>query len=333
MRQNFRKALASQMLENIGLLNGTKDLKRWPETISPLNWNGFQEKFGLNSYTDKEAFQIISEGQGSEKDKITSILSSSLLSVHTFHKLFKNEKPEEYYIEIQLPGESQVRKYSECLFEIRNEVINLPSCIDVILIEYNAYKEVDSILFLESKFTEYLEDINDRKEYGKSYIPLYRKEGLMESLKQGNISVDEKNQDNLILTSDSKLYIEGIKQSISHLIGLVKGPKIYEKEPKNQSYPQYYQTKYKNLFEQSKVLFYGSILFQTPTLQFSEYKEIYQKIIANKGETILKGIYEWSGKEIKPIKILSNILTYQDIFNTIHNSALLNDNVRKLYGL
>lgn len=232
-----------------------------------------------------------------------------------------------------MPGESNVRKYTECLFEVRNEVINLPSCIDVILVEYNKDNEVDSILFLESKFTEYLEDIKDKKEYGKSYIPLYEKEEIRESLKQGKILVEDKNEENLILTSDFRIYIEGIKQSISHLIGLVKGPKIYENEPKNQYYPKQYQTKYINLFEKSKVLFYGSILFQTPTIQLAQYKEIYNNIIANNGESILRGIYEWSEMENEKIKILPNILTYQCIFNTIQNGKLLNDNVRKLYGL
>lgn len=77
MKQNFRKALACKLLENINLLDEAKDYKRWPEIINPSNWNGFKERFDLNSDNDKEAFQIICGGQGSEKDKITSILSSS----------------------------------------------------------------------------------------------------------------------------------------------------------------------------------------------------------------------------------------------------------------
>lgn len=80
------------------------------------------------------------------------------------------------------------------------------------------------MLFLESKLTEMFESSTLEKEYGKSYKPLYRGTAIEEALNMGGIKVDA-DATNLILRSEKRTqYLEGIKQTISHLIGLVRGP-------------------------------------------------------------------------------------------------------------
>lgn len=162
----------------------------------------------------KEAFKIVTEGQGGELVKINSLISSSLLSLLVFYKLFKCNGGD-IALEIQLPDHNEKIKFDGCLFEVRNEVIKSPSCIDVVL--YSSTSGV--LLFLESKFTEYTK-VKTSEEYGKGYITLY-KEYLQEALK-GVIEVgEEKGKLKLTANHQKKFYIEGIKQSISHLIGIL----------------------------------------------------------------------------------------------------------------
>lgn len=86
----------------------------------------FANLFGVK---DKEtffnAFDLVAYGQGNEIVKMNSLQSSSLLSLLVFHSLFKNN--DENSIKIENTN------YNMSLFEIKNQVINLPSCIDVVL--------------------------------------------------------------------------------------------------------------------------------------------------------------------------------------------------------
>lgn len=143
------------------------DFKFFNETVLARK---FANIFGIEP--DKnwiEAFRIVTEGQGDEIKKINNPLSSSLLSLLVFHKLFNNES--EFHVVIELKdqtGESRNIRFNKCFFEVRNTVITLPSCIDVVLYS----EESKIILFLESKFTEYM-SVCVQKDYGQGYINLY----------------------------------------------------------------------------------------------------------------------------------------------------------------
>lgn len=129
----------------------------------------YAEIFGIEPNNNWfEAFKITTEGQGDEIRKINSLISSSLLSLLAFHKLFRNNT--DLRLEVKLPGYKDAVKFDKCLFEVRNRVITLPSCVDVAL--YST--ESDVLLFLESKFTEFF-SIHKKKTYGKGYIDLYTK--------------------------------------------------------------------------------------------------------------------------------------------------------------
>ena len=208
------------------------------------------------------------------------------------------------------------------LFEIKNQVINLPSCIDVVLWS----KESKKLLFLESKFTEYNET-KERQLYGIGYFDLYSqldKKGVFDS--EFKISKNEKYNKLEIFSQDSKKkYIEGIKQNISHLIGIIRGPYLNT----NEIYTQSYMDEYIKIYDQADEIIYGTILFDPHFIdpannikeieKYKSYYELYCKIIGSKGDLIIDQIRAWcdnenfSKSDKKNIKVLSRPITYQDL--------------------
>lgn len=300
----------------------------------------YAKLFGINP--DKnwiEAFRIVTEGQGGEISKINSLISSSLLSLLVFHKLFNNANSN---ISIKIPDDA-VRNYrfNRCFYEIRNKVITSPSCVDVVL-----YSENDNILlFLESKFTEYF-SVHKKKDYGQGYISLYK--DYLQNALSGYIEIeDELNGEKRLLlkSSDKKpIYIEGIKQTISHLIGLVRGPY----EGGGGYYPEPYYTEYNKIFKDPEVkLYYGTILYDPTRImpkcdQYVSFNSLYQNIIAGHASEILKGICDWNDKinkdansesKSKSITILKSPITYQSLFENGINDSLLTNEVKDFYSL
>ncbi|MBD5362430.1 MAG: hypothetical protein HDR81_06435 [Bacteroides sp.] len=280
--------------------------------------NDFADLFAIEEKDrDKfiKAFEIVVNGQGHEQTKINSVRSSALLCLLTFFPLYLNEDTNTF-IEI---AEEQ---YYKCFFEVRNKVIthNRPSCIDVVLVSTDR----KTLLFLESKLSEYADDTSCRKSYGKSYIPLYENLKFISShIKMGD------SKDKLILKSpdnSEKIYIDGIKQSISHMIGLVRGPhKINQQE-------------YIDLYEKAETLIYGTILFDPKefnvnTAEYDEYTELFKETIISHGKEIQEEIDKWDdGKhnQGKKIQVLQEVQTYNDIFS---KSNLPSDKVKDFYKL
>ena len=197
------------------------------------------------------------------------------------------------------------------------------------------------MLFLESKFTE-IYTLETKKKYGKGYIDLYKQEQIKDALTP-KLRVTS-NKDNLILESDNPCYIEGIKQTISHLIGLVRGPKDYgTKFP--EGYSKKYYTSYNEAFNRSR-LYYGTILYDLTTLgvdgnSFTDYYELYSDVIGKHGESIIKAIKEWAESKRytvsskNDIHIIEHPLTYQQLFQYDNNLELLKDYdiIGKFYNL
>lgn len=280
----------------------------------------FRERFGITSENKdafNAAFRDVTEGVGGEITKINSVVSSALLPLLVFYKLYHPQNG--YSITLKIGEETEV--FTRAFFEVRNKVVGFPSCVDVALVS----RDGKTILFLESKLTEMFEDTTDYKEYGSSYKPLYEKKGIKRALNENGITIDE-GVSNLVLRSNPQ-YLEGIKQTISHLIGLVKGPQ----EAADQSD---YIAAYKN----ARRLLYSPILYDvSPILnnqdnEYTDYKNLYSKVIGNHRDAILQDIREWSNSinnreiEINPIPI-----TYQDLSK--QNPVLLDERVAKYYGL
>lgn len=257
-------------------------------------------KISVNEINDFErSLEEACSGSGNEAEKITILRSSSLCCLLNFYNV--REKP--IYITIN----NKKVCFNQAFFEVKNEVINNPSNIDVVLIsENNNY-----VLFLESKFSEYYIDkgpIQISKQYLSHDISkhFYNNKVLekidsfiiMENDKP-KILKDENGTDVFILDTNktirkrTKGYVGGIKQIISHYIGLnnfiktkiIKGNKINPKAkillgeivfdfPEQTDMHDYlidYEKKYTSL---ATILNNNSEIMVLPSLlHFSNYKE------------------------------------------------------------
>lgn len=105
---------------------------------------------------DCDMYDQVVNGEGNEKDKISSVYSSSLQSL-----LFFSQVSESNPLVIGLnEKESEKIEFTEVHFEYKNKVIGYPSSIDVVLVD----KAKKNILFIESKLAEIARDSCKLKE-------------------------------------------------------------------------------------------------------------------------------------------------------------------------
>lgn len=182
--------------------------------------NRLAELFGIkNRELFKEKFAQSCGGSGNELKKIARLHSSSLCALLFFY----NVTEENPYI-MTIDGKEYVFTYS--CFEYRNNVIKKgnPSNIDVALIGKDKSSDIPTVLFLESKFSEYYDSPAKRSDnissayldniYGK---PLYSKA----SLDNMGLYITKRGGDKYFaLCSEELCYLEGIRQMISHYIGI-----------------------------------------------------------------------------------------------------------------
>ena len=172
-----------------------------------------------------DKFRMACSGTGDELKKITTLHSSSLCSLLFFYNV-KNT-----------PVEIDEYRFNESYFEFKNKVIGYPSNVDVVLLGENANTKKKAILFLESKFSEFITGVTKggrNFEIGKSYFneksfskPIYDKlfdDGILKKENENHVSAKK------------ETYIEGIKQMISHYYGIRNfiEKKFYDEELENQ---------------------------------------------------------------------------------------------------
>ena len=215
-------------------------------------------------------------------------------------------------IKIDLGNENV--KFNKAFFEVQYTVIKKPSNVDIVLIS----EDKKYILFLESKFAEYYID-NGLYHISEQYLnhKLSKNIYTNEVMKKFNffIKTDEKNEilktkdDNGYITFsvDSKnnvqkrckSYIGGIKQLISHYIGinnfLSKKERIIEKEIENE--------KESLLIPNDAKIYLGEIVFDFPNntdmnAYLKDYEDKYKILIeilnANKNINFLPEILHYS---------------------------------------
>ena len=162
------------------------------------------DRFGI---VDKALFrkkfdQAIS-GDGNEAKKMTSVRSSSLCALLFFYNV--ENKPVTFDID------GQKIKFDKSYFEVKNKVFNKPSNMDVVLVS----ERNEHILFLESKFAEYLD--NSAIEISNTYLDnKLSKEIYKEAI--DNKLIDKIN--GKYKTTKDYQYVGGLKQIISHYVGL-----------------------------------------------------------------------------------------------------------------
>lgn len=287
----------------------------------------YRQRFGItadNKEAFDAAFKAVTEGEGNEISKINSVISSALLPLLVFYKL--SVPQEGRHININLGDETIT--FTQAFFEVRNRVIRRASCVDVALVSQDG----TTILFLESKLTEMYESSRPEEEYGKSYKPLYIGTSIEKALNEGGITV-EADAAGLLLRSEQKpRYLEGIKQTISHLIGLVRGPQ----RANQKDYIEAYKTAHRLIY--APILYDTSALFNEQSDECSDFASLYANVIGGNSDSIMETINNWiknkrrKGVENnKKIEIHPTALTYQNIMKD--NRTWLDEKVKAYYGL
>ncbi len=265
----------------------------------------FRDLFHIkDAKTFDEVFQISTGGIGNELKKINSVASSALLPLLVFHPLWVNSINNHFEIEIRGV------KYCRVFFEIRNKVIRRPSCVDIVL----QSKDEKKLLFMESKLTEYIDGVKKELLIGKGYAQVYEKDAVKNALTGAGLNEPKLAQDGILLSNEDNVYIEGIKQSLSHLIGIVRGPqKLIDED----SYPQSYYEKYMEAYNKADELCYATIIYNPDNIgeglsEYKSYTELFRNVFSN-GSDIIKAIKKiWPND--KNVSILQDAITYQEVF-------------------
>jgi hypothetical protein len=252
-----------------------------PETKVEIDGNriffpeSIQATFGVEGIADYEKSLIdVVTGSGQEGRKISSIESSSLLSFLFFVNVSKDN-----------PLTINGVQYTQRFFEVQCKVITSPSNIDVMLVS----EDESQVLCLESKFIEYIRDTSTIYKVPKSYMAAYDRLNL-----QAYVG-EEVPKDSFFLQLPSvprndtqKKYYGGIKQLISHYIGMAN-------EPNNK--------RLNAIWKKSKVILLGTVLFKFKDGEayLSDYTQLYQDLA--------KRLNAKAGK----VQMLGKVITYQDL--------------------
>jgi len=266
----------------------------------------------------ERAINQVCSGSGNEAEKITVLRSSSLCGLLNFYNVPKNP------ITIEVEEDKKIQ-FTKVFFEVKNKVLANPSNIDLVLIS----EDNSNVLFLESKFAEYYLD-NGLLHISQSYLTnndISKQFYSDEILKGFGFNIQKDKNDNIVITTDedgnitfaidskkseltkAKSYVGGIKQMVSHYIGIdnflkedVRSIKRFDEEI---------------CLSADVNIYLGEVLFDFPSntdmyKYFEDYQEKYDKLVSvlNYNENI---------------KLLPKILKYSDY------KSRLNDRIRKYY--
>ena len=241
-------------------------------------------------------------GDGQEANKIMTLHSSSLASLLVFYSVSKDNP-----IYVMVDGKEE--KFTESLFEVKNEVSESSgnySNVDVVL------RGEDCILFLESKFSEYLGSGPVEVKKVDYYDTIYGR--LSDVLKDTGVHLVTKDGKRLLEREDeTAFYNEGLKQMISHYLGVTT------------------EITTGRLDASGKKIALGEVLFhfgnKVPKCakKYDSYETAY---------AILKKGLEGCAKEDDTNLIINDLTTYQCILGSESNHQFLQnlpESVREFY--
>ena len=179
--------------------------------------------FDLDEKCFAPLFERACSGDGNELKKITTLHSSSLCSLLFFHNVSKDEP-------FVLNVEGRDICFDWVTFEFKNPVIGTASNMDSVMVS----DDKKHVLFLESKFSEYYLSASNKSggisvNYTKETVyshPLYKSDVLdamdieMEEKDLPSKSTQGVIRKGFILKSKNEVYLDGIKQMISHYVGI-----------------------------------------------------------------------------------------------------------------
>ena len=200
-----------------------------------------------------------------------------------------------------------------------------PSNVDVTLLgEYIENKEKKIILFLESKFAEYILDVSRSLEIKKKYLKtdMYSEAIYHDKFWSTNgISIEEdSSKEDFSLKSKKTMYLTGLKQMVSHYVGvrrfadgvndnIVNSSNFYDTKLSSK---QLIQKEVREFAMHGEVdLYLGAIAFDVfggKDITLDEYRSIYNKLMYFLGSKLSNQF----GKVY--VKMIPQLLTYQDVF-------------------
>lgn len=264
-------------------------------------------KFKNQALFEKKFTQAVG-GSGQEWLEIATLNSSSLVALLCFYNI--DSKPLVY----TMPDGTKC-KFTHSYFECQNNIKGgpMPSNIDIVLTGEDVETKKSVIVFLESKFSEYLS--GGKKDISNIYCEIFR------NLKIKGLQFIPNNRKWTIKSDNSPYpYCEGIKQMITHFCGVKDAiQRGYFGRKGSDSYLN-------NAFSK---IYLGEILFE---FDFDKKKgedsrlTSYQKIYG----PLIEHLESLPNKDSR-LTILPAVLTYQQMFSK--NRSLLDENVREFYAL
>ncbi len=236
--------------------------------------------------------------------RITTLHSSALAVLLCFHNISSNNP-----LEVKI--NDQTYKFTEFKLEFPNQCKKNGgrSKIDIAL--FNEDKSV--VLFLEAKFSEYLE--SGCKKISEQYKdePLFTSANILPDYLYLTGIEDQKPLQLLSKNRGQGRYREGIKQILCHCIGA--NHYIQKKKEKN--------VEIKNVFIGALLFDFGDVSKEL----FVDYCNMYSDLA--------KKINSWSDKEPE-LELVNKVITYQELFsskNNENNSRILSSKVKCYYNL
>lgn len=283
-------------------------------------FNAFELGNGSDLETFRRGYNMAVAGDGDEESKILTIHSSSLLALLCF-----------FSVSPERPLTIGDDKYTEVMFEVKNVVIRAdrrkPSNVDVVLVSKFEDGRARKLLFLESKFTEYLS--HGRVELASKYHAFYNTiKGKLPDLKFRIGDYDIRHKDGSVsttygLSSVEGQYLGGIKQAFSHLLGIATGP-AEDKSIRGQTYAEYYR--------QAEEVEFASIAHDWDQTEFCWYNKLYSDTFRSENLRLIKMALKESAPNhgiIDRLQIRPDILPYIDVFKGFNLPGV----VREAYKL
>ena len=264
--------------------------------------NTLREVFGISSDIFNQKYIMAISGDGQEVKRISTLHSSSLAALLLLYSISETK-------ELKCKLDNKEYTFHNSYFEVKTNVKGKHfSNMDVVLIGKNS-DDKDVILFLESKFSEYLNTGMCDNISLDAYKDKYKELGLMgDNAIQGLHFEFGKGKDNVeclqIKSDTTPQYCSGIKQMISHYMGVIN----FIEQGKNALDPKQksHLDEIVDLRNRAGIIL-GEVLFDfgdtvdEGASKLSRYSTIYNKLA-----TILN-------KHTSKLYILPTILTYQEL--------------------
>lgn len=276
----------------------------------------------------KEKFCMACGGSGQEHRRITTLHSSSLCPLLFFYNVTDKNR-------LIIDG---IGTFTESVYEFKSQVVDSthPSCMDVVL-KGTDINGNPIVLFLESKFSEYYVNASKKAcNLSKKYLEnefsecFYKESDFLETI---GLEVNNKDDDRFDLKSPDVYYIGGIKQMISHYVGIRNTLESIMNE-RDSEIPIQKSEKQQNVIEWIKngaKVILAEILFDPVIGGFTLYTgETYKDAYSKKYEILAKKMNE----EIKKASLEDKFEVYPTDLGYsmfLSNSFVVESNIRKFY--